>query len=68
MSKAASDTILELISAIAAGEADRGEVAAKLRNDGITSLDVLLDLLAEATPQGRLYSDLGPAGPSAHPP
>lgn len=41
--------VLDLISAIAAGDATREDVVSALRNEGIDSLDVLVDILAEAT-------------------
>ncbi|WP_244417005.1 peptidase inhibitor family I36 protein [Streptomyces hygroscopicus] len=41
--------VLDLISAIAAGDATREEVVAALRNEGIDSLDVLVDILAHVT-------------------
>lgn len=47
----ASDPI-KLIAEVAAGEAERGDVIAALRDEGIDSLDVLIDVLVSAT-RGR---------------
>jgi hypothetical protein len=40
---------LDLISAVAAGEAEREDIVAELKSEGIDSLDVLVDVLAQAT-------------------
>lgn len=47
------DHVLDLISAVAAGDAARGDIVSALREEGIDSLDVLIEVLAEATRSGR---------------
>ncbi len=42
-------SLLALISAVASGDADRGDVAARMREMGIDSLDVLLEVVAAWT-------------------
>jgi hypothetical protein len=43
------DHLLDLISAVATGDARREDVVAALRNEGIDSLDVLVEVLAQVT-------------------
>jgi len=43
------DHVLELISAVAAGDAAREDVVSRLRDEGIDALDVMVEVLAQAT-------------------
>ncbi len=43
------DHVLDLISAVAAGDAAREDVVAALRDEGVDSLDILVEVLAQAT-------------------
>jgi hypothetical protein len=57
------DEIVQLIAAVAAGDASREDVVASLRNQGVDSLDVLIEVLASATrnasnTQGRRHVDV----------
>jgi hypothetical protein len=51
------DRALDLVSALAAGDAEREDVVAALRSEGVDALDLLVDVLAQATrkvPRGRV--------------
>jgi hypothetical protein len=50
--QAQRDHVLDLISAVAAGDAAREDVVSALRNEGVDSLDILIEILARATRKG----------------
>lgn len=47
------DQVIELISAVASGDAAREDIVASLKDKGIDSLDVLVEVLAQATRKGK---------------
>lgn len=58
------DRLLELISALAAGDAVREDVVGALKSEGIDSLDVLVEVLAQATRKdSRAQANASPLDP-----